>query len=197
MKNKKVSWVIIAIICVIILSIIAFIIYGFSTMESPNKTSTEQEIAKLNQDYQADIMIYGDNIAFDSDLIYRNINNINNDELIRPSYANHFIIINNLSNKIELNIEEANVISSLVIHNRYTFIYVGAGNEEVLIESGLLEYSPSSSCRGFYTGYTYGSFLHKGSEIIDSQDIKTFDAYPNLLGDLLIKTMIDIIESGL
>lgn len=193
--KKKILISCLAVFGAAIVVVLVFVIYGFATMTSPDKTTMEKEIIILNQTYPSDIIVYGDDILFDKTLNYRKIVEINEDELASENYQYRFIVVNNLSGNINVTKQEADLISSCVKNDRYVFIYMGKPDSQVFIESGLLEQEVLSACRGFYTGYLHGVFLRYGVEIASTQDVKDFNTYPNLVGSLLITTMVKIINT--
>lgn len=189
---KKLRKIIFSIMAACLIGIIFLIGYGCKE----NELSTyEQEIIILNEIYPSDIMIYGENISFKDSLKYRMISQISEEELDGSKFQYHFIIINDLSGSASLTQDEANLIMSYINEKHYTFFYIGSNYEDIFLKSGILEDPISSDCRGFQTGYEYGWVLSCGTEFITTQDIDEFKIYPQLLGECLVRNMVDVIKT--
>ena len=194
--GKKVKIIIFGIIAASLIAIIAFIVYGFTTMEESGLTPYEKDIIILNEKHPSDIMLYGEDISFKDTLNYRKISEISEEELDGDgNWQYHFIIMNDLNGSVALTQEEANLIMSYINEKHYTFFYIGSRHEDIFLESGILERPLGSNCRGFRTGYTYGWVLNCGSQFIDKQDASEYKTNPEALGDWVANRMVFVIKT--
>ena len=97
-----------------LLLIISFVSYGYMTMQPTEGDTYDKNIVIVNENFPSDIVIYGEEIKFREELKYRNIDKIDEANMIQDSYEFRFLVINDRLGNVVLTKEDAALILELI-----------------------------------------------------------------------------------
>lgn len=194
--RKKILWVIGSIFGAMLLLISSFVIYGYMTMKSLEGDTYDENIVIVNENFPSDIVIYGEEIKFREKLKYRNIDKIDEKNIIQDSYEFSFLVINDRFGNAVLTEEDVALILELIMQRRLMgFYYIGTAKLDIFQDVGIIQNELSSSACAFCTGYTHG-FLKYGIEWLYKNDELAIRQNDEFLGDVLLSRIVSLIQAN-
>lgn len=194
--RKKILWIIGSIFGTMLLLIISFVSYGYMTMQPTEGDTYDKNIVIVNENFPSDIVIYGEEIKFREELKYRNIDKIDEANMIQDSYEFRFLVINDRLGNVVLTKEDAALILELIMQRRLMgFYYIGTEKLNMLKDSGIIQNELSSSACAFYTGYVHG-FLKYDIEWLYKNDELAIRQNDEFLGDVLLSHIVRLIQTN-
>ena len=194
--RKKIFWIIGSIFGSMLLLMISFVSYGYMTMQPTEGDTYDKNIVIVNENFPSDIVIYGEEIKFREELKYRNIDKIDEANMIQDSYEFRFLVINDRLGNVVLTKEDAALILELIMQRRLMgFYYIGTEKLNMLKDSGIIQNELSSSACAFCTGYAHG-FLKYGIEWLYKNDELAIRQNDEFLGDVLLSHIVRLIQTN-
>lgn len=194
--RKKILWIIGSIFGTMLLLIISFVSYGYMTMQPTEGDTYDKNIVIVNENFPSDIVIYGEEIKFREELKYRNIDKIDEANMIQDSYEFRFLVINDRLGNVVLTKEDAALILELIMQRRLMgFYYIGTEKLNMLKDSGIIQNELSSSACAFCTGYVHG-FLKYDIEWLYKNDELAIRQNDEFLGDVLLSQIVRSIQTN-
>lgn len=112
--------------------VVIALIFGSKLFESPNTSGSvieslyDNEIKVLNDSYPSDIIVYGEDVGFDSKLKFRTITEITESNLTSDSkYKYTFFVINDREGKLNISDEEFTLCKKMCDGKNMNFFYIG------------------------------------------------------------------------
>lgn len=194
--RKKILWVIGSIFGATLLLVISFVAYGYMTMQSLEGDTYDKNIVIVNENFPSDIMIYGEEMKFREKLRYRNIDKIDEGNVIQDSYEFRFLVINDRVGNVVLTEEDTSLILELIMQRRLMgFYYIGTEKLNMFQDCGIIQNELSSSACAFCTGYSYG-FLKYGIEWLYKSDELAIKQNDEFLGNALLNHIVSSIQTN-
>lgn len=140
MRKRLKKIIIIGIISVLTLGVIIGALHIFLNEDSGTElTSAEKDIKIITETYPTQIVVYGDEIDFDSSIKVKYIDSINEESLERDlQYKYSLIIVNDLARNVTLTDEEWGLLSNIVkSDNTYNMFYLGDEDIDQLLRVGV------------------------------------------------------------
>lgn len=131
-KKKIFMWVTALILVIVIAIVIMWIVEEQTTVDAYDVANRE-----LKNQFNADIMVYGDEIEFRKELEYRRIESINEDTLYSDDeHAYRAILLFDESGKNTVTDEEWLLMKSYVEEKGYDMVYIGTQYLDDLVRLG-------------------------------------------------------------
>lgn len=180
---------------VIILSlVVAFLLFAVSyIVQNDILDSYDESIAILNQKYPSDIILYGEEIDFRSELNYRTIETLSKESLTSDEkYEYTFLIINDRQGNVKMTDEKIKELKILVDEMNISFYYIGQQYLSNLKDAGFY----SNAFNDDYNGIGYVvSPTEKGHASVHglwtSVEEEHYKKNSELLGQVLVYSFVD------
>lgn len=174
-------------------AIIVFLVVLISRNELLEEDSVqyEDEINVLNVNFPSDIIVYGEEVGFDSKLKYREITDITEENLTSDSkYKYTFLVINDREGKLDITEEDLALCKKMCEKKDMNFFYIGEKQLENLKTAGFYSLSSSDDVMGIgYVISPTGNVSVQGfwSSIEEEHSKKN----SGLLGQILVYEFVD------
>lgn len=169
-ESKKVILTIISFIAILI---IAVTIYFKIVEENENEyvwvgDSYDKAVKVLNENFSTDIVLYGEELAFRENVVYRYINALN-DELLSTDKEYELIIINDLNGTVNFTDNEIETLKKHVLKGKANLYYLGTEQYNKLKENGFTIFDRlpgdwSLTCEHQFGELVYGRGLWTSSD---------------------------------
>lgn len=123
-KHIKISILIVTVILVLVVIFLLFVCPDI--LQNNSLDSYDEAIVILNENCPSDIILYGEEIDFRSELNYRTIGTLSKEALTSDEkYEYTFLVINDRQGNVKLTDEKIKELKSLVDELNISFYYIG------------------------------------------------------------------------
>lgn len=169
---------------------ISVLVFFLQTNEAPS-SDYANEIRVLNESFPSDIIVYGEDVGFDSTLNFRTISSITEETLTSDSkYLYTFLVINDRTGTVSITEEELELCKKFCDENNMNFYYIGEQYldqiNEICFSYGMI--SPNAKSAAYINAYGIQTPLHG---IWNIEDEEYLESNPGLLGQILAISFVD------
>ncbi len=194
-STKKITVIALSIfIAALAVGIVSYCIFRYFISSSLNEETAystyDTEIKILNESYPSDIIVYGEDVGFDSGLKFRTINEIKEEHFTQDSnYKYTFFVINDRGGTAKITDEEFELIKRVCDEKNINFFYIGKQYLEHLKDFGFYDQLYSTDpCGCAYIISPYGRTGIDG--VWTSTEEMVYANNPRLLGEILACTFV-------
>lgn len=193
MKKKLLLCIpLIALLVVVILMFAKVIPMPFGNGNKNEKNDTDDSIKILTENKKTQIYLLGDDIQFDNRLYVKKVNKLVIEEIEDGKLEYKVIIINDISNQVELSETEIEVLKQC-FEKGYLIEYLGKKYANILLDSGeaIAEVEGNLS----YEYYILRGQKQRNIGAWSEGDNNESEKYPNMLGDTMVMLIVDYLKS--
>lgn len=167
------------------------------TSDNDNKSelSNSERIAKvLTTTHKTDLMVFGNEVDFESYVDYRKIDKIDGDTVENDTYEFKAIIVNDLNGNINLDEDEINYLHNFINSDNNVLIYLGEkySNEWIEDVSGVADVKDNL----WFEYYSVDSNPKRTVGLWTKYENEEFSDKPGMLADTVLEEIEDFINQN-
>lgn len=200
--NKKKKKILIVLLFIIGFAVLAVAVLALGSLLGTPISSDDggtaiydNEIKVLNDNYPSDIIVFGEDVGFNSKLKFRTITEITEENLTSDSqYKYSFFVINDREGKLNISDEEFELCKKMCDENNLNFFYIGEHYLARLKNFGFYDGLYADNLLGI--GYVITPTGHAAIQgFWTTEEEEHYHNNPDLLGQLLALSFVnDVIK---
>lgn len=192
MKKKYLILIPSVLILIIVLLVVFRVIHIPNTKKNEGE-STDKYVKILTESKKTQIYLLGDDIKFDSKLYVEKIDKLSVDAIENTDLQYRVIVINDISDKVNLSEDEINVLKDCFEKKGYLIEYLGKKYANILLDEGEAVAEVEGNLSYEYS--ITGGVKERNIGAWHEEDNVENEKYPGLLGNVLTMMIADYLQN--
>lgn len=191
--KKKYLILIPSVLILIIVLLVVFRVIHIPTTKKNEGESTDKYVKILTESKKTQIYLLGDDIKFDSKLYVEKIDKLSMDAIENTDLQYRVIVINDISDKVNLSEDEINVLKDCFEKKGYLIEYLGKKYANILLDEGEAVAEVEGNLSYEYS--IIGGVKERNIGAWHEEDNVENEKYPGLLGNVLTMMIADYLQN--